>query len=72
LIGKLVTDGLLTDYQVALLAVKNLLAISKEKYSEKFVNKALFGRILGKVLPSRTEEEYLGTVISLLYFFCKN
>ena len=65
-------DGLLTDYQVALLSVKNMLAISKEKYSEKFVNKALIGRILTKILPSRTEEEYLGTVISLLYFFCKN
>lgn len=57
---------------MALLALKNLLSISKEKYAEKFVNKALFSKIVKKVLTSRNEEEFIGTAVSVLYFFSKN
>lgn len=71
LISKLISDALLPDFNVALLALKNLLALSKEKYSEKFINKALFGRIVSKILTSRGEEEYLSTAVSALYFWSK-
>ena len=33
LIGKLIGDSLVSDYNVAYSALRNLLAISKEKYS---------------------------------------
>jgi hypothetical protein len=42
LIGKHINDALISDYNVAILSLKNLLAIAKEKYSEKFVNKGQF------------------------------
>jgi hypothetical protein len=72
LISKHINDALLPDFHVALPALKNLLAIAKEKYAEKFVNKTLFTRIVKKVLSSRNEEEFIGTTISILYFFSKN
>lgn len=54
MIGKHISDALLPDYSIAQPSLKNLLAISKEKYAEKFANKALFGKIIGKVLASRS------------------
>lgn len=72
LINKHISDALIPDYNVALPALKNLLAISKEKYAEKFVNKGLFSKIVKKVLTSRNEEEFIGTTVSILYFFSKN
>ena len=72
LLSKLISDALVPDYAVALPALKNLLPISKEKYSEKFMTRDHYHRLVQKVLRARMEEEYLSTTISILYFFGKN
>lgn len=53
LINKLINDALIPDYNVAIAALKNLLSLSKEKYAEKFLNKAQFTKIMNKILTSR-------------------
>lgn len=68
---KIVNDGLLADYNVAIQAIKLMLLISKEKYSEKFINQNIMNAIIKKLLNERGEEEYLGLVLSILYFFGK-
>lgn len=36
------------------------------------MNKGQFAKLLNKALPSRNEEEYIGAVVSILYYFCKS
>lgn len=69
--NKIVNDSLLADYNVAISALKLLLLLAKEKYSEKFINQTIMNSIVKKVLNERGEEEYIGLTLSLLYFFCK-
>lgn len=52
--------------------MKNLLALAREKYVEKFINIKIVSRIVGKLLRERSEEEYLGLVVSVMYFLGKN
>lgn len=52
--------------------MKNLLALAREKYVEKFINIKIVSRIVGKLLKERSEEEYLGLVVSVMYFLGKN
>ncbi len=44
------TDSTTADYNVAILSLKNLLAIVKEKYSEKFITTKIVDNIMNKVL----------------------
>jgi hypothetical protein len=60
------------NYQVSILALKNLLAIAREKYIEKFINIKQVAKIVNKVIKERGEEEYLSLTISVLYFLSKN
>jgi hypothetical protein len=43
------------NYQLAILALKNLLALAREKYIEKFINVKLVAKIVNKVLKERGE-----------------
>ncbi len=53
-IDKLITDCMGTkNYQLAILALKNLLAIAREKYVEKFINIKIVAKILNKLLKER-------------------
>ena len=49
-INKIINDALLADYNVAISALKLLLLLSKEKYSEKFINQLIMNQIVKKVL----------------------
>jgi hypothetical protein len=60
------------NYQLAILGLKNLLAIAREKYVEKFINVKIVAKIFNKLLKERGEEEYLSLVISVMYFMSKN
>lgn len=53
LINKLIHDTSCMDYNVAIAALKNLLAIAKEKYADKFVNSEMMTKIIHKVLSTR-------------------
>ncbi len=50
MINKFVNDALLADYNVAILALKVLLFVVKEKYCEKFVNQGIVNGVVKKVL----------------------
>lgn len=50
MIMKIVSDGLLADYNVAIQAIKLMLLIAKEKYSEKFINQNIMNAIVKKLL----------------------
>jgi hypothetical protein len=43
------------NYQVSILSLKNLLAISREKYIEKYINTKHIAKIIKKVLKERGE-----------------
>ena len=48
--NKIINDALLADYNVAISSLKLLLLLSKEKYSEKFINQLIMTQIVKKVL----------------------
>lgn len=54
LLNKLIADALVTDYNVTIGSLKLLLAIVKEKYSEKFITKNFINQLVNKVLNERS------------------
>lgn len=71
LINKLLDDSQQVDYGVSIGALKNLLSISKEKYSEKFITPQNCLKILKYACKDKTEEEYISLCLSIMYFLSK-
>jgi len=59
------------DSSVSIGALKNLLSLSKEKYSEKFLTPQNCLKVLKLACKDRSEEEYISLCLSTLYFLSK-
>ena len=50
MINKIINDSLIADYNVAISALKVMLLLAKQKYSQKFINQNIMNNIVKKVL----------------------
>lgn len=71
LVNKLLEDAQQVDYSVGIGALKNMLALSKEKYAEKFITTQNCLKVLKLTGKDRSEEEYISLCLSTLYFLSK-
>ena len=69
--NKLIEDSQQVDYSVSVGALKNLSALSKDKYSEKFITPQNCLKVLKLACKDRSEEKYTAMCLSTLYFLSK-